>query len=277
MFKYLLQFLLLTLILSNTACTQFFFFPYKNYAGTPSDLGYSFDDIYLNSADGTRLHGWLVKAGKQPKGTIYFLHGNAENISTHIHSVLWLVKQGYDVFALDYRGFGKSEGKPKLPEVFDDIDAGAKWVLGHSAKRPNKKPVLFGQSIGASLAITYLGKNPGIRSRFGGLISEGAFSSYDTIARHALAGSWITWPLRYPVSWILPNNYDPIDAAPNLAPLPVMIVHSTEDKVIPFIESQKLSEQLSEPKTLMRADGPHIQAVKNPETRRKILSFIESL
>ncbi|MCB1756651.1 MAG: alpha/beta fold hydrolase [Gammaproteobacteria bacterium] len=265
-------------MLGNAACTRFFFFPYKEYAGTPEDLGYQYEDIYLAAADGTRLHGWLIPArADKPRGTVYFLHGNAENISTHIRSVLWLVVQGFDVFALDYRGFGKSEGKPDVPEVFEDIDAGAKWVLDYSTQRGAGKPVLFGQSIGASLAISYLADNPAIKARFGGLISEGAFSRYDTIAQHVLAGSWVTWLFQYPAGWVLPDAYDPLNAVASLAPLPVMIVHSVDDEIIPFAESLKLYEGLAEPRAFLPADGPHIHAIRNPETRRKMLSFIESL
>lgn len=276
-FNHLLKSIFLILIVSTSGCTQHFFYPQKTHIQSPKHHGFSYEDINITAADGTKLHGWLVKPKQAVKGVIYFLHGNAENISTHSQSIFWMVKQGYEVFALDYRGFGKSSGKPQLPDIFDDIDAGAKWVFKRSKFHNKQKPIVFAQSIGGSLAITYLSRHPEIKDRFAGLISEGAFSSYDGIARHVLSSHWLTWLLRYPVSWLIPNQYDPIDAASQLAPMPVLIIHSKDDQIIPFSEGQKLMERLSEPKVFLPANGPHIQASENMDTRQKILEFMESL
>ena len=110
----LLAFLLLT-VTGATGCSSIFFFPQKQHLQTPDLLGLDYEDIYLTSADETTLHGWWLKAQKPVKGTVYFLHGNAENISTHIRNIAWLPEYGYQVFLIDYRGFGLSGGKPTLP------------------------------------------------------------------------------------------------------------------------------------------------------------------
>ena len=79
--------------------------------------------------DGLKLHGWHLKAKDKSRGTILQLHGNAENISTHVNSVLWLALEGYDVFNFDYRGYGKSEGSPTLDGVHIDARAALETVL----------------------------------------------------------------------------------------------------------------------------------------------------
>ena len=89
-----------------------------------------YKDIRFESADGVPLHGWLLCPRKEsPRGTILFLHGNAENISTHVQSVLWIVDAGYEVFAFDYRGYGWSGGKPDIPGVHRDARAAAAKLL----------------------------------------------------------------------------------------------------------------------------------------------------
>ena len=261
-------------VLLLSGCTRLFFYPYTQYAGVPSDLGYQYDDVWLKTSDGIRIHAWHIQPAEQSKGIVYFLHGNAENVSTHVRSVLWLVVQGYEVLALDYRGFGQSEGKPDIPEVFEDIRAGVSWI--ESRTQNNDLPVyLFAQSLGASLAIGYLGKYPESKETFNGLIVEAAFTRYGEIARHVASGSWITWLFQYPVDWIMPNRYDPIDTIGKLSPQPVLVIHSREDEIIPFEQGVRLYEAARPPREFLPAEGPHIHAIRDPELRQRILQFMQ--
>ena len=82
---------------------------------TPARIGLAYQDVYLPTPDGVRLHGWYLPAQGEARGTLLFLHGNAENISTHIASVYWLPAQHYNVLLIDYRGYGESTGTPTLP------------------------------------------------------------------------------------------------------------------------------------------------------------------
>lgn len=111
-------FVLIAVACCFSACTSLYFYPLKTMYSTPAMGGIDYETAIFSSRDGTTLSAWLLKTKQPRKGVIYFLHGNAENISTHIASVYWLPEQGYDVFLLDYRGFGLSEGEPELPEVF---------------------------------------------------------------------------------------------------------------------------------------------------------------
>ncbi|HAJ91234.1 MAG TPA: alpha/beta hydrolase, partial [Gammaproteobacteria bacterium] len=149
--------LLLAFILVLTGingCSSIFFFPQKSHLQTPDQLGLDYKDIFFTSADDLTIHGWWLHAKAPVKGTIYFLHGNAENISTHIHNVAWLPEHGYQVFLLDYRGFGLSQGKPDLPGALEDIRSGLQFILAQDATR-GKPLYLLGQSLGASMAIYF--------------------------------------------------------------------------------------------------------------------------
>ncbi|MGI9292010.1 MAG: alpha/beta hydrolase, partial [Gammaproteobacteria bacterium] len=132
-------------------CTQLLFYPQKQWVRTPAALGIEYEDVELTAADGTRLSAWWLEAYGDVKGTVVFFHGNAENISTHLGSVYWLPEQGYQVMMLDYRGYGRSEGKPGLPEIFSDIEAALEWTF-EEPRTANKPVYVLGQSLGAAMS-----------------------------------------------------------------------------------------------------------------------------
>ena len=82
--------IIVVLSFSLIGCSNVFFFPYHEHVQTPERLGLKYEDVYFNASDGTRLHGWFLPGAGRALGTILFLHGNAENVSTHIMSVRWL-------------------------------------------------------------------------------------------------------------------------------------------------------------------------------------------
>jgi alpha-beta hydrolase superfamily lysophospholipase len=252
-----------------------FFYPHKELVALPSDFGYRFDDVSLVAADGVKLHAWLIYPTGNPIGTIYFLHGNAENISTHTRSVYWLVDEGYQVLALDYRGYGRSEGKPDVDEVLTDIDSGIAWLTRQIVAESPELPVyLLGQSLGAALAIRYLDLHPEQASQFNALVVEAAFSRYGLIGRQAAAKSPLTWAFQYPVQWFLPRRHDPADAIARLQGLPILIIHSRDDAIIPYMHGQALWEQTGRNSTFITARGAHIGAFQDAAVRRSVIDFL---
>ncbi|MFK7993947.1 MAG: alpha/beta hydrolase [Granulosicoccus sp.] len=261
------------MVFSTASCTRLFFYPQKELVRTPASLGFDYDDVYMTTRDGVRIHGWIIKPLKKPLGSVFFLHGNAENISTHIGSIEWLVEAGYQALIIDYRGYGLSDGVANVPDVFEDIRAGADWLLSSDPARP---VVVFGQSLGASLTITALQRFPEITQQFDALISEAAFSRYRSIGREVAASHWLTWPFQYPVAWLLRRPYDPLDSIAELQ-IPLLLVHSVNDEIIGIHHARELYAQANNPKQLLETTGPHIQAVANPSNRIRILDFIEQL
>ena len=110
-------FALATLIVAG--CNGLFFYPQKELRSNPVAEKFAPQDVYFPTTDGLTLHGWFL-ASREPQGTVVVFHGNAENLSTQVNSVLWLVKEGFNVFIIDYRGYGRSEGTPTVEGIMID-------------------------------------------------------------------------------------------------------------------------------------------------------------
>jgi fermentation-respiration switch protein FrsA (DUF1100 family) len=262
--------LLCAVVLSG--CTSLLFYPMKPWVRTPSALGIEYEDIELMSADGTKLSAWWLEAEGEVNGTVIFFHGNAENISTHLGSVYWLPERGYQVMLLDYRGYGRSQGKPGIPEIFDDIAAGLEWTLAEP--RAAGKPVfMLGQSLGAAMSGYVIANRPDLRQGLTAVALDAAFASYSDIAKEVASRNWLTWSFQYPAAWAMPNDYDLIDYIGEISPTPVLIIHGTADEIIPFSNGEALFDAAGDPKNFLRYDGPHIQTFRDLELRTLVLGF----
>ena len=158
------------LVIVLAGCIErMFFYPDSVTYTTPAQLGVRAEDVQIVTADGSRLHGWFLPAVGNAKGTVLHLHGNAANVSNHLPLVSWLPARGYNVLMVDYRGFGRSQGKPSLDGIVDDAAA----ALAYLRTRPDvdrRQLIVFGQSIGGATALRLLARDRaafGWRYRFG--------------------------------------------------------------------------------------------------------------
>lgn len=264
--------------LLQTGCSSVFFYPDNATYITPDRLNLDFEDVYLDTADGETLHGWWLPAltDEPAKGTIYYLHGNAQNVSAHILNVAWLPEQGYNVFTIDYRGYGQSTGAPDIEGALHDVETGLRW-LTHQEHTEDRPLYLLGQSLGGALGIalasewTQRNEQPALD----GIILDGTFSGFRYIAREKLDQFWLTWPFRYPLSWTIPDDYEGTDRIADLSPVPVMVIHSVRDGIIPFEHGVRLYEAAEQPKELLQTDTPHAATFVIPAYREAVLEFME--
>jgi fermentation-respiration switch protein FrsA (DUF1100 family) len=262
------------LLLSLTACSGFLFFRGKNWVRTPEQLGIEYRDVELMAEDGVKLSAWWLQPRGEVKGTILFLHGNAENISTHLGSVYWMPELGYQVLLLDYRGYGHSEGTPSLPAVFNDINAAFDWMLVQPEVQD--KPVyLLGQSLGASMGGYVVATTPKYQRQLDAVVLDAGFASYSEIAREVASRHWLTWAFQYPAGWSMPGAYDLVDHVDSISPTPLLIIHGTEDAVVPFSQGERIFEAAKKPKSFLRYDGPHIGTFKDLGNRDLMMQFLE--
>ena len=266
--------LLLTVLLS--ACTGVFFQPQQTQYMTPDKIGLVYEDVFFRSADGLKLHGWWLPAKGQAKGTVLFFHGNAENISTHIGSVYWLPAQNYNVFLPDYRGYGNSEGVPTLAGVQDDLNSAMKYLLQRK-DIDTERIVILAQSLGGAMAIYNVAHSP-YRAKIKALITESAFSDYRTLTREKLASFWLTWPLQWPLSFLIDNDYSPLEAVSHISPIPLLIIHGDKDKVVPLAHGKILFDAAAQPKEMwVIQGGGHIEAVRHKEYQNQLLEYLEKV
>ena len=270
--RYLLPVFILALTAIN-GCSGILFFPQKKHLQTPEQLGLEYEDIFFTSADNLTIHGWWLDAKAPVKGTVYFLHGNAENISTHVHNVAWLPEYGYQVFLIDYRGFGLSQGKPDLPGALEDIRKGFQFILERDAVQ-GKPLYLLGQSLGASMAIYFAATDTQAKHRLSAVISDAAFARYSEMARHVTGQGWLTWPLQYPVSWSMIRGYDPVDYVADISPLPLLLIHSRDDRIVPYAFNEQLLQAGLPPRTFLETRGPHTATFRYSENRDYLLDFL---
>lgn len=248
-------------------CNNVFYHPSQEQFTPPEARELPYTGLFFDSLDGTRLHGWFFPAAPATgdpstsislrPATIIQFHGNAENITSHHRSVTWLARAGYNVFVFDYRGYGASAGRPSRAGVQDDAVAAIRYVRSRPDVDPNRL-VLFGQSIGGAIAIAAAAAAPdGVRA----VIAESAFASYRAIAREKLGQLWLTWPLQWPLGFLVSDDHSPVEAIARLAPIPVLLVHATDDPIVPFHHSETLLAAAREPKTLWAVFGDgHIAA-----------------
>ncbi|MDZ4263478.1 MAG: alpha/beta hydrolase [Pseudomonadota bacterium] len=268
--------LLALLSLLLTGCTNLFFMPMERLVRTPAEIGLEYRDVSFRSSDGTLLHGWWLPAKGTTRGTMLFLHGNAENISTHIASVHWLPEQGYNVFLFDYRGYGKSQGASEIEGVIRDVESAIATTL-ELQKNSDQSIIVFGQSLGGGLAI-YAVAHSAHRDQIKALIVESGFSSYRQIAREKFAGFWLTWPLQYPLSWTVTDRYKPIDSVADIAPIPLLLIYGKADSIVPYHHGQQLFDAAAPPKALwLIPDGRHIATFASPLQRQRLLDYLMAL
>lgn len=264
---------LIAVALSLSGCTNFIFQPDRLIYYTPGELGLDFHDVFLKTPDDIQIHGWFLRAKGVAKGTVFVLHGNAQNISSHVLSISWLPDAGYHVFIMDYRGYGNSSGKPNISDVVLDIKTGFTWL----SKYPDVQQgplFLLGQSLGAALGVYFVGNDPEAKQHLAGVILDAGFSRYRKIAREKFADFWLTWLFQYPFSLLFTDRYDPEEFIAKISPVPVLIMHSKEDKLVPFNHGKRLFEQAGKPKFFIETEGGHIETFRFNRYRRDFLEFM---
>lgn len=271
------QLLVFALLLSGcTATTGLFFYPQRIWLTTPDEAGIAYEDVQLVADDGTGLHAWWLRAEGENTGiSVLYLHGNGENISTHSRSIYWLVKAGVSVLALDYRGYGASEGAALMPSVLQDIRAAAGWL---QQQTPEDTHVVLGQSMGAALAIDFVARY-GAQYDVDRLVLDAPFATFPGAARHALSHSFVGWMI-WPFTLLVPGDWDPQDVVADIT-VPVLFMASPDDNVVDYDDGRTLYEKLtrrsgSEPVCWLQSRGRHIASFGYDDLRAATLSFIKT-
>ena len=210
------------------------FQPTKKGDWAPKTLQYT--DVDFESGDGTKLHAWYCKADT-PRAVVLYCHGNGGNISWMADFFEFLrTKHQLSILALDYRGYGKSQGVPTVEGVVADGLAG-RAKLAELASVSSSEIVLWGRSMGGAVAVQLASKE---QPR--GLILECTFDSFKTVAQHH-APRW---------AFLVPKDRLNSAETIKLVTCPLFQVHGTADRVVPFSSGQALFAAANEPKFFVK-------------------------
>ncbi|GAA5497096.1 putative aminoacrylate hydrolase RutD [Rubritalea halochordaticola] len=258
------------LLMGESGGDRLFYYPTKKQPHTPGKYGYKYEDVYFKSEDGTKLHGWFLpsKYGAQKaKGTIVFSHGNAGALGHHFYFTYWMVREGYNVFMYDYRGYGSSGGKVSRKGLVEDAQAAFRYIVTR-VDIDQDKLVSFGHSLGGAKSIAALAASApeGLRA----VIVDSTFNSYVEMAE-IIAGDT--------GKNIVSGSYEPGKLITKLPKVPLLVVHGTLDRTIPLSQAEKLFQSAHQPKTLFKVEGAgHTSTliINQEEYRKKLLVWLDA-
>ncbi len=214
------------------------YIPSRILEANPSDIGLKYENVQLVTEDNVFLHGWFIPAGK-PIATLLFCHGNAGNISHRLDSIRIFHELDLNVFIFDYRGYGRSDGRPSENGTYLDAQAAYSY-----ARSTSDSVVIFGRSLGGAVAIDLASKVSDATA----LMVESSFTSIVAIGKEF-------YPF-LPVSWMVTIQYDSIKKIRHVN-CPVLVIHSPDDDIIPYHHGVELYEAAPGSKRFLEIGGDH--------------------
>ena len=227
------------------SCTRFIenfflYHPLGKIEGTPADYGVPFEDVHFRAGDGVRLHGWYVEPPGPHRPVVLWAHGNAGNISHRARNIALIHQElRAGVFLFDYRGFGRSEGRPGEAGLYEDARGAYAWLR---RRMPPARIFAFGRSLGAAVMVRIVAEGAAAR----GLILESPFENLEAMGR-------TVFPF-LPVSWFVSQEFDNVDYLPRVE-MPVFILHGEADGIVPLTQGRRLFRLAHPPKRFFLIPG----------------------
>ncbi len=235
--------------------------PMRAFVASPEELRRPYEDVAFTATDGTRLHGWFFAGNTnstRARLAIIVCHGNGGNISHRIDLCGALLETGVSVLSFDYRGYGRSEGRPNEAGTYADAEGAYDW-LTRRGFAPGRI-IAYGESLGGGVAAELALRRP-----TGGLILQSTFTSMPDIGAEVFP--WL------PVKLISSIQYATSRKLPALK-VPVLIMHSRDDGLISFHHAEANFAQANEPKILREINGNHNYPLMN---RPRYVRAVEEL
>jgi fermentation-respiration switch protein FrsA (DUF1100 family) len=214
--------------------------PNHQQLGTPQAYHLAYEDIWFESGDGAKLHGWWIPSNHVRAPILLLCHGQGGNISDRLNKVVRWHRLGASVFLFDYRGYGRSSGNPSEKGLYQDVEAAYDMI---HRREPKARLFIYGASLGGGVATELA-----VHEHDAGLILEDTFTSIQDMARHR-------YP-RLPLDWLVSERYDNLSKIDHIDS-PILIFHSIDDEVVPYEMGRRLYEKALTPKRFVTLRGSH--------------------
>ncbi|MBU1121523.1 MAG: alpha/beta hydrolase [Candidatus Omnitrophota bacterium] len=238
------------------------FYPTKEIIETPRVLNVEFQDIYIKTSDNIKINGWFIpKPGA--RYTVLFLHGNGGNMGDRLDKINMFYDIGVNMFIVDYRGYGSSEGKVSEKGVYLDARFCYKYLVDDFKIAP-EHILVYGESLGAAIAIDLVSN-----VEVAALITEGAFTSIKEVGK--TVHPFLTL-------FLLSDKFNSL-AKINHVTVPKLFIHSSSDELVPFSLGKKLYRKAVLPKQFVELTGDHNGAFIESQKKyiEAIKEFIDNL
>lgn len=245
----------------NAQFDEKFYFPKKEW----KEINIPYIEEFIPIENDT-LHTAFFRPEKEIKATVLFFHGAGGNISTYFYMIKEIVQKGYQVYAIDFRGYGKSTGKPTHINVEEDAE-----IIYLKMKRnehlKNKKLIVYGASLGCQIATTFTKKH---QDEIDGLILDGGFSSFADIAKR-----YAPEEVHPYIENALGSMYPSKEAIKKIKNVPKLFIHGKNDTSIPIHQSQLVFNNAQEPKYFFESKKGHLEAL--PFETEHVFKYIDKL
>ena len=218
----------------RTLLNSLLYFPEREIVQTPGDSGLRYRDLTFDTDDGERLHGWSIDARAAPLGHLLLCHGNGGNIGDRVLHVHLLTSAGFGVMLFDYRGYGRSSGRPSEEGTYRDAAAALGCLLGQPGVDP-ARVMYLGESLGGAVAIELALAHPPA-----GLVLLSTFTSVRAMSR-------VHYPFIVPA--LVPDAYPSLRRIRDLRS-PLLVLHGDSDDIVPVSQGRALFDAAPEPKRM---------------------------
>jgi fermentation-respiration switch protein FrsA (DUF1100 family) len=210
------------------------YFPSRAIVETPGRAGLDYRDLWLETDDGERLHGWWIGTRTESVGHLLLCHGNAGNVGDRVLHAALLASAGFDLLLFDYRGYGRSSGRPSEAGTYRDARAALRCLVEQPGVDPGRIFYL-GESLGGAVALDLALERPPA-----GLVLLSAFTGIRELGR-----------LHYPFvpTALVPDAYPALRRIPELDS-PLLVLHGDRDGIVPLSHGKALFEAAPEPKRM---------------------------
>jgi fermentation-respiration switch protein FrsA (DUF1100 family) len=237
------------ILLNACGAERPFYQPNKILYADPARAGVPHELVYFSSGDGEKLMGLYFPARGESRGVVIHCHGNFANVSNHFPASYFFTEHGFDLLVFDYQGYGVSEGRPSRRGTIADGRAAVAFARTRAAGKPL---FLFGQSLGAAVAAVVAAEDPDVKA----VILEAPFTTYRAIFKDVMKRNFLTWPFSFFVPALaIRRRDDPLEAVARISPRPVLILHGTADRIIPWSMGKTLYDAAREPKKWWGVEG----------------------